>query len=63
MHFGFSLLDFLTLFLALCVCAASGGWQEPENPHTQRVSPTACGLSLCPRAAHMFGDHTELLLN
>lgn len=24
-----------TLFYSL---AASGGWQEPENPHTQRVS-------------------------
>lgn len=54
---GFSSHHFLAL------CAASGGWQEPENPHTQRVSLAACSLSLFPWAAHMFFDHTELLLN
>lgn len=28
----------LWTLLFLFSCAASGGWQEPENPHTQRVS-------------------------
>lgn len=31
------ILNYENLLMFLCF-AASGGWQEPENPHTQRVS-------------------------
>ena len=27
----------LVISFSLCLSVASGGWQEPENPHTQRV--------------------------
>lgn len=29
--------DLFLMLLSVCLPAASGGWQEPENPHTQRV--------------------------
>ncbi|KAL2299343.1 hypothetical protein Nmel_013997, partial [Mimus melanotis] len=38
--------NLLWTLLFLFSCAASGGWQEPENPHTQRVSSRKAVLGL-----------------
>lgn len=50
----------------MCLCilltAASGGWQEPENPHTQRVSSCLMAILLS-SVNHMSSHHANWVFN